>query len=88
MNNLIPPPQDLGVFLTVLEVKRDSLTGRSIECSSEEFKRVHGYSRIRRFKEDQIQKLFKVWGSVCIGVEELGLFQGTLVNTLYSTFVT
>ena len=25
MNNLIPPPKDLGVFLTVLEVEGDSL---------------------------------------------------------------
>jgi len=49
------------------------LTGRSIEGSSEEFEGVHGYSRIRRFKEHQIQRLFEVWGSVSIGVEELGL---------------
>jgi len=58
-----------GVFLTVLEVEGDSLTGRSIEGSSEEFEGVHGYSRIRRFKEHQIQRLSEVWGSVCIGVE-------------------
>jgi len=73
VNNLIPPPKDLGVFLTVLEVKGDSLTERSIEGSSEEFKGVHGYSRIRRFKEHQIQRLFEVCGSVCIWVEELYL---------------
>jgi hypothetical protein len=34
---------------------------------------VHEFSRIRRFKEHHIQKLFEVWGSVYIGVEELGL---------------
>jgi hypothetical protein len=73
VNNLVPPPKDLGVFLSVLEVEGDSLTGRSIEGSSEEFEVVHGYSRIRRFKEHQIQRLFEVWGSVCIWVEELGL---------------
>jgi len=73
LNNYIPPPKDLGVFLTVLEVEGDSLTGRRIEGSSEEFEGVHWYSRIRRFKEHQIQRLFEVWGSVCIGVEELDL---------------
>ena len=73
MNNLIPPPKGLGVFLIVLEVEGDSLTGRSIEGSSEEFEGVHGYSWIRRFKEHQIKGLLGVWGSVCIGVEELGL---------------
>ena len=73
MNNLIPPPKVLGVFLTVLEVEGDSLTGRSIEGSSEEFEGVHGYSRIRRFKEHQIQRLFEFSGSVCIGVKELGV---------------
>jgi len=73
VNNLIPPPNDLGIFLTVLEVEEDSLTRRSIEGSSEEFEGVHGYSRILKFKEHQIQRLFEVWGSVCIWVEELGL---------------
>jgi len=73
VNNLIPPPKDLGVFLTVLEVEGDSLTRCSIEGSSEEFEGVHGYSRILIFKEHQIQRLFEVWGIVCIGVEELGL---------------
>jgi len=73
VNNLIPPPKDLGVYLTIFEVEGDSHTGRSIEGSSEEFEAVHGYSRIRRFKEHQIQRLFKVWESVCIGFEELGL---------------
>ena len=73
MNNLIPPPKDFGVFLTVLEVEEDSLTRRGIEGPSEEFEGVHEYSRIRRFKEHQIQRLFEVWRSVCIGVEELGL---------------
>ena len=50
MNNLIPTPKDLGVFLTVLEVEGDSLTGRSIEGSSEEFDggaRVFKYSKIQ-----------------------------------------
>jgi len=51
VNNLIPPPKDLGVFLTLLEVEGDSLTGHSIEGTSEEFEGVHRYSRIRRFKE-------------------------------------
>jgi len=50
--------------LTVLEVEGDSFTGRSIEGLSEEFERVHEYSRIRRFKEHQIQGLLGVWGSV------------------------
>jgi hypothetical protein len=70
VNNFIPPPNDLGVFLTVLEVEGDSFTGRSIEYLSEEFEGVHGYSRIRRFNEHQIQGLLGVWGSVCIGVGE------------------
>jgi len=51
VNNLIPPPKVLGVFLTVLEVEGDSFTGRSIEDLSEQFKGAHGLSRIRRFKE-------------------------------------
>jgi hypothetical protein len=42
MNNLIPPPKGLGVFLTVLEVEGDSFIGRSIEDLSEEFEGVHG----------------------------------------------
>ena len=42
VNNLIPPPKDLGVFLTVLEVEGGSFAGRSIEESSEEFEGVHG----------------------------------------------
>jgi len=46
VNNLIPPPKDLGVFLTVLEVEWGLFTGRSIEDSSEEVEGVHGYSRI------------------------------------------
>ena len=41
VNNLIPPPKDLGVFLTVLEVEGVSFAGRSIEDSSEEFEGVH-----------------------------------------------
>ena len=61
------------IFLTVLEVEGDSFTGRSIEDLSEEFDGVHELSRIRRFKEHQIQRLFEVWGSVCMGVEEVGL---------------
>jgi len=36
VNNLIPPPKDLVVFLTVLEVEGGSFTGRSIEGLSEE----------------------------------------------------
>ena len=72
MNNLIPPPKVLGVFLTVFEVEWDSFTGRSIEGLSEEFEGVHGLSRIQRLKEHQIQGLLGVWGSVCIWVEELG----------------
>ena len=54
VNNLILPPKDLGVFLTVLEVEGGSFTGRSIEGLSEEFEGVHGYSRIWRFKKHQI----------------------------------
>jgi len=42
VNNPIPPPKDLGVFLTVLEVEGGSFVGRSIEDSSEEFEGVHG----------------------------------------------
>ena len=42
MNNLIPPPKDSGVFLTVLEVEGGSFAGRSIEDSSEEIEGVHG----------------------------------------------
>ena len=42
VNNLIPPPKDLWVFLTVLEVEAGSFAGRSIEDSSEEFEGVHG----------------------------------------------
>jgi len=72
VNNLIPPPKGLKVFLTVLEVEGGSFTRRGIEDSSEEIEGVHGYSTIRRFKEHQIQRLFEVW-SVCIWVEELGL---------------
>jgi len=64
VNNLIPPPKDLGVFLTVLEVERGSFTGRSIEDSSEEFEGVHRYSRIQRFNKHQIQGVLEVWGSV------------------------
>ena len=64
VNNLIPPPKDLGVFLTVLEVEGGSFTGRSIKSLSEEFKGMHEYSRIRRFKEHQIQGVLEVWGSV------------------------
>jgi len=60
VNNLIPPQKDLGVLLTVLEVKGDSLTERSIEGLSEEIEGVHGYSRIWRFKEHQIQRIFEV----------------------------
>jgi len=41
VNNLIPPPKDLVVFLTVLEVEGGSFTGRSIEDSSEEIEGVH-----------------------------------------------
>ena len=41
VNNLIPPPKDLGVFLTVLEVEGGSFAERSIEDSSEEFEGVH-----------------------------------------------
>ena len=64
VNNLIPPPKELGVFLTVLEVERGSFTGHTIEDSSEEFERVYGYSRFRRFKKHQIQGGLEVWGSV------------------------
>jgi len=42
VNNLIPPPNDLGVFLTILEVEGGSFTRRSIEDSSEEIEGVHG----------------------------------------------
>jgi len=42
LNNLIPPPKGLGVFLTVLEIEGGSFTERSIEDSSEEIERVHG----------------------------------------------
>jgi len=73
VNNLIPPPKDLGVFLTVLEVEGGSFTGHSLEDSSEELEGVHGYSRIRRFKEHQIQGVLEIWGVFYIGVEELGL---------------
>jgi len=62
VNNLIPPPKDLGAFLTVLQVEGGSFAGRSTEDSSEEVEGVHGYSRIWRFKEHQIQGLLEVWG--------------------------
>ena len=42
VNNLIPPPKDLEIFLTVLEVEGDSFTRCSIEDSSEEIEGVHG----------------------------------------------
>jgi len=42
LNNIIPPPKDLGVFLTVLEIEGGSFTGRSIEDLSEEIEGVHG----------------------------------------------
>ena len=42
VNNLIPPPKDLAVFLTVREVKGGSFIGRSIEDLSEEVEGVHG----------------------------------------------
>ena len=64
VNNLIPPPKGLGVFLSVLEVDGGSFTRRSIEDLSEEVEGVHGYSRIRRFKEHQIQGLLEVWGTI------------------------
>ena len=51
MNNLIPPPKDLRVILTVLEVEGGSLARRSIEDSSEEFEGVHG-----QFKDPKIQE--------------------------------
>jgi len=60
VNNLIPPPKDLGVFLIVLEVEGGSFTRRSIEDSSEEVEGVHEYSRIRRFKKHQIQGVLEV----------------------------
>jgi len=41
LNNLIPPPKHLGVFLTVLEVEGGSFAERNIEDSSEEFEGVH-----------------------------------------------
>jgi len=50
LNNLIPPPKDLGVFLTVLEVEGGSFAECSIEDSSEEFEGVHG-----QFKDLKIQ---------------------------------
>jgi len=42
VNNLIPPPKDLGVFLTILEVEGGSFTRRGIEDLSEEFEGVQG----------------------------------------------
>ena len=42
VNNLIPPPKVLGVFLTALEVEGGSFAGRSIKDSSKEFEGVHG----------------------------------------------
>jgi len=42
LNNLIPPPKGLRVFLTILEVKGGFYTGRSFEDSSEEFEGGHG----------------------------------------------
>jgi len=41
VNNLIPPPKGLGVFLIVLEVEGGSFTGRGIEYSSEDIEGVH-----------------------------------------------
>jgi len=51
VNNIIPPPKDLGVFLAVLEVEGGSFTRCSIEDSSEEFEGVHG-----QFKDPKIQE--------------------------------
>ena len=64
VNNLITPPKDLGLFLTVVEVEGGLFIERNIEDSSEKVEGVHRYSRIRRFKEHQIQGLLEVWGSV------------------------
>jgi len=55
VNNLIPPPKVLKVFLTVLEVEGDSFIGRSIKGLSEEFKGCIGNqgfkdSRSTKFK--------------------------------------
>ncbi len=52
MNNLIPPPKVLGVFLTVIAIEWDSFTGRSIEELIEEFEGVQGFkdSRSTKFK--------------------------------------
>lgn len=50
VNNLIPPPKDLGVFLIILDIEGGSSTGRGIEDSSEEIEGVHGY-----FKDPKIQ---------------------------------
>jgi hypothetical protein len=41
LNNLIPPPKGLGVFLTVLDIEGGLFTGRSIEDSSEKIEGVH-----------------------------------------------
>ena len=55
MNNLIPPPKDLGVFLTALEVEGDSLTGLASKVqvkSSKGCTGIHGVedSRSTKFK--------------------------------------
>ena len=42
VNNLITPPKDLGLFLTVVEVEGGLFIGRRIEDSSEEIEGVHG----------------------------------------------
>jgi len=71
VNNLIPPPKDLRVFLTVLEVEGGSFTRRNFEDSSEEVEGVHGYSRIRR--STKFKGYLKFRGVFYIGVEELGI---------------
>ena len=71
VNNFIPPPKDLGVFLSVVEVKGGLFAESSIEGLSEEFEGVHGYSRIRRFKKHQFKGYFESGGVFDIGVKEL-----------------
>jgi len=62
VNNLIPPPKDLGVFLTVLEVEVGSFVERRIEDSSEKFEGVHG-----QFMDPKIQEAPNSRGTWSLG---------------------
>jgi len=59
-NNLIPPPKDLGVFLTILEVEGVRLSDVALNTRVKSSKVCTGNSRIQRFKKHQIQGVLEV----------------------------